>query len=287
MLVVFERHIDDGAMRETMRSDGDSSYAFGDTDVAARRLRLVAKVFEPEMRSFLSCVQVRPRLAVDLGCGPGHTTRLVAEVLRPERTVGLDTSGRFVEMAHAEPSDGLEYFEHDVATTPFPVGPADMMFCHLLLPHLRDPAAALCTWATQLGPAGLLLVDEVANIRTTQPIFQRYVDMVETVMVERGGHLYAGDIVAQLDSIPGLEMAFSRQVELSVSTAHAATMFRMDVVVWGRMPTMRNLFPRSSVLEIESDLEELTNSTSKCEIVWDMRQLMYEASPRGWSREGD
>ena len=270
-----------------MRSESCSGYAFGDTYVAAERLRLVAEVFEPEMRGFLSCVQVRPHLAVDLGCGPGYTTRLAAEILRPQRIVGLDTSDRFIQMARAEPRDGVEYIQHDVTTTPFPVGPADLMFCHLLLPHLRDPAAALCTWVTQLGPAGLLLVDEVANIRTTQPIFQRYLDMVENVMVKRGGHLYAGSVVAQLDSIPGLEMAFSRQVELPVSSAHAAAMFRMNVAVWGRMPTTRDLFPHSSVLEIESELEELTNSTSRCETVWDMRQVIYEASPRGWSRQGD
>ena len=262
-----------------MRSESCSGYAFGDTDVAARRLRLVAQVFEPEMRNFLSCVQVRPRLAIDLGCGPGYTTRLLADVLMPTRTIGLDTSDRFMPMARAEPRDGVEYFQHDVTTTPFPVGPVDLMFCHLLLPHLQDPAATLCTWATQLGPAGLLLVDEVTNIRTTQPIFQRYLDMVETVMVERGGHLYTGKVVAQLDSIPGLAMVLSRQVELAVRTAQAAAMFRMNVAVWGRMPTVRDLFPYSRVLEIESELEELTKSTSESEIVWEMCQLSYKASP--------
>ena len=262
-----------------MRSESCPDYAFGDTDVAARRLQLVAQVFEPEMRSFLSCVQVRPRLAIDLGCGPGYTTRLLADVLMPTRTIGLDTSDRFIPMARAEPRDGVEYFQHDVTITPFPVGPVDLMFCHLLLPHLRDPAAALCTWTTQLGPAGLLLVDEVANIRTTQPIFQRYLNMVEKVMVERGGHLYAEKVVAQLDSIPGLEMAFSRQVELPVSIAQAAAMFRMNLAGWGRMPTVRDLFPYSSVLEIESELEELTKSTSECEIVWEMCQLICQASP--------
>lgn len=261
-----------------MRSESCSGYAFGDTDVAAERLRLVAEVFEPEMRSFFSCIQVRPQLAVDLGCGPGYTTRLLAEVMVPKRTIGLDASDQFLEMARTQPAAGVGYVRQDVTIAPFSVGPADLMFCHLLLPHLRDPAAVLCTWATQLGPAGLLLIDEVSNIRTTQPIFQRYLDMVEKVMVERGGHLYAGKVVAQLDSITGLEMAFSRQVELPVSTAHAAAMFRMNVAVWGRMPTTRDLFPYSSVLEIESELEELAKSTSECEIAWDMHQLIYEAS---------
>jgi len=67
-------------------------YAFGDGPTAARRLDLLADLFEPASRTFLERVAGldglagrRPGLAVDLGCGTGHTTRLVAEVLRPAR----------------------------------------------------------------------------------------------------------------------------------------------------------------------------------------------------------
>ena len=257
----------------------EPSYVFGDTDLAAERLRLVAEVFEPEMRSFLARVQVRSRLVVDLGCGPGHTTRLAAQILRPERTVGLDVSSRFLEMARAEPADGVEYLKHDVTNTPFPVGPADLMFCHLLLPHLRDPATALGMWATQIRPAGLLLVDEVANIRTTQPVFGRYLDMVERVIGARGGQLYAGDAVERLDSVPGLDMVSNRQVELPVSSSHAAAMFRLNVAVWGRTPSTQTVLSPRSVAEIESELDMLAASPSRHEIVWDMRQVIYEAWP--------
>jgi hypothetical protein len=60
-------------------------YAFGDSTPAARRLALLAEVFEPTSRAFLDHVGTRlagpPGLAVDLGCGPGHTTRLLSSVL--------------------------------------------------------------------------------------------------------------------------------------------------------------------------------------------------------------
>ena len=256
----------------------EPGYVFGDTDVAAERLRLVAEVFEPEMRSFLARVQVRLRLVVDLGCGPGHTTRLVAEILRSERTVGLDRSSRFIEMARAETSNGIEYFEHNVTNAPFPVGPADLMFCHFLLPHLRNPVTALGTWATQLKPTGLLLVDEVANIRTTQPVFRRYLDMVETVIEASRGELYAGNTVERLDAIPGLDIVSSRQVELPVSTSHAAVMFRMNVTVWGRTPSTQTILSPQSIVEIKSELDILAAAPSRHEIAWDMRQVMYKAS---------
>ena len=256
----------------------EHGYAFGDTEGAARRLRLVAEVFQPELRSFLARAPVRPGLAIDLGCGPGHTTRTVADALRPRRTVGLDTSDRFIEMARAVPMDGVEYLKHDVTNTPFPVGPADLMFCHFLLPHLPDPEAALGAWATQLRPAGLLLVDEVSDIRTTQPVLRRYLDMVETVVGAGGGRLYAGKAVERLDPIPGLDVISSRLVALPVGSAQAAAMFRMNVAVWGAAPSARAILPAGSIAEVESELDELATSPSGDEIAWDMRQVIYKAA---------
>src|SRR5437588_6981532 len=75
-------------------------YTFGDTDLAGRRLALVAEVFEPPSRALLESSRLAGLdIIVDLGCGPGFTARLVAEVCRPRRVIGLDRSDRFVETA--------------------------------------------------------------------------------------------------------------------------------------------------------------------------------------------
>ena len=188
----------------------EHSYAFGDTNIAGTRLRLAAEVFQPEMESFLAQAQASPGLAYDLGCGPGFTTRIVAGAVGPTRTVGLDTSRRFIEMARAEPTAGVEYVEHDVTRATFPFGPADLIFSHFLLPHLPEPSSALAAWSTQLRPAGLLLLDEVSDIRTTQPVFLRYLDMVEQVVNASGGQLYAGKVMEQLIATAGLEVLSSQ-----------------------------------------------------------------------------
>ncbi len=63
-----------------------SVYSFGETDLAAERLRVVSEVFDPTSEAFVSeSVRGRPRLAFDLGCGPGFTTRLLSRIARPER----------------------------------------------------------------------------------------------------------------------------------------------------------------------------------------------------------
>src|SRR6266508_1819732 len=100
---------------------GVAPYAFGDSVPAARRLALVAEAFEPSSRAFLErFAGATPALAVDLGCGPGHTTLLLDEVLRPRRTLGLDQSATFLEVARATARQGIVYLEHDVTTVPFP-----------------------------------------------------------------------------------------------------------------------------------------------------------------------
>jgi SAM-dependent methyltransferase len=58
---------------------------------------VVSEVFDPTSEAFVSeTVRNRPGLALDLGCGPGFTTRLLSRIARPERTVGVDRSEAFL-----------------------------------------------------------------------------------------------------------------------------------------------------------------------------------------------
>jgi SAM-dependent methyltransferase len=153
-------------------------YAFGDSEPAARRLGLLADVFEPPSRAFLTRFAAEPvDLAVDLGCGPGHSTRLVASVLGARRTLGLDQSASFVALAEADAPPGVEFAVHDVTVVPFPASAAGLVYGRFLLTHLHDPPAALAAWATQLAPGGLLLADEVERIHTSQPALRRYLEV--------------------------------------------------------------------------------------------------------------
>jgi len=75
-------------------------YTYGESDAAAQRLALVAQTFESSTESFLRRVVTRPpELAVDLGCGPGFTTRLIARATGARRVVGLDRSDAFLRRA--------------------------------------------------------------------------------------------------------------------------------------------------------------------------------------------
>ena len=255
------------------------AYAFGDDDTAAERLRMLAYIFAPEIKSFLDHVPPDPRLVIDLGCGPGFTTGLMSSTLNARQTVGLDTSQRFLDLARSQEANGVAYLKHDVTQTPFPTGAADVLFCHLLLPHLADPAGALRTWASQLRPAGLLLVDEVSDIQTDHPTFRRYLDAAERLLEGTGGDLYVGRRVERLGRLPGLRRISSRLVNHPVATAACARMFRLNLDAWGTNPHAG--LSDHDRANLASQLDNLTTSTAATDIHWQMRQVVFKATAGG------
>ncbi len=124
--------------------------------MAAARLGMLARVFAETTGPFVDTFggEVdKPALVIDLGCGPGCTTSLLAGMLDAGEVVGLDSSERFVELASRTAMEGVSFRVHDVTAVPFPVGPANVMYCRFLLTHLADPAGALAAWARFNGPS--------------------------------------------------------------------------------------------------------------------------------------
>ncbi|MBS1892513.1 MAG: methyltransferase domain-containing protein, partial [Actinobacteria bacterium] len=77
-----------------------SDYTFGDSDLAARRLALLAATFAKSTRQFLvTRARPAPAFAIDLGCGPGFTTELIRATVGPARLLGVDSSPAFVAAA--------------------------------------------------------------------------------------------------------------------------------------------------------------------------------------------
>ena len=60
---------------------------------------------------------------------------------------------------------------HDITTGPFPSAPYDLLFSRFVLTHMRNPKAIVDLWGTQLNAQGLLLIEEVEYIDTTNPVF--------------------------------------------------------------------------------------------------------------------
>jgi trans-aconitate 2-methyltransferase len=207
-----------------------SRYTFGDGDVAVRRMDLVAGLFDASSRAFLAdALPPGVDTALDLGCGPGHTTRLLAEVARARRTVGVDGSERYVATARdrteADPTGELavEFAVHDVTSVPLPVAPADVVYARLLLAHLPDPPGLVEQWRTQLRPGGVLLLDDVEDIEALPGVLRDYEELVVALVATQGGTMYAGRVLAPLGG---------RCVDVDVEARLAARIFGMNLTTW-------------------------------------------------------
>ncbi len=256
-------------------------YAFGDGVPAARRLALVAEAFEPSSRAFLErFAGATPALAVDLGCGPGHTTLLLDEVLRPRRTLGLDQSATFLELARATARQGIAHLEHDVTTVPFPERPVDLASCRFLMTHLADPRAVLAAWASQLAPGGLLLLDEVEEIHTEHPVLRAYLDTVARLLTARGHRLEVGRLLESLADPGDLRRVDSRLAVLSPPTPLVGAMFGLNLGVWRHDPLVAGVATPAVLDEIALGLRALADG-EPASITWRLRQLAFERSPRG------
>jgi trans-aconitate 2-methyltransferase len=246
-------------------------YTFGDSEMAARRLAEVAAVFEAPTRAFLGregrgLVEV----AVDLGCGPGYTTELLARCLRPRRLAGLDRSQAFLERARRL-VPAASFHVHDVTRTPLPTGPADLLFARFLLTHLRQPGRVLAAWATQLVPGGLLLSDEVEWIRTRDPALAGYLRVVAAVLEARGHRLEVGAVLDALPDPPGLERRTSRVAVHEVDPTRAAAIFRSNLSVWRHDPDARALAGTALLDRLALDLAGQRTAP----ITWGLRQIAW------------
>ncbi len=251
-------------------------YLFLDSDLAAHRLGVLARVYEVSTREFVGrAVRGRQELVVDLGCGPGHTTHLLASVLECARVIGLDSSERFVELARRSRSAVVSFLRHDVTRTPFPVGPADVLYCRFLLTHIEDPGGILCAWATQLREGGLLLIEEVDSISTTRSVFREYLEIVAAMLEARQRSLYVGPVLSDLAGGSGLECVSNDVRRLTVTNRDAAAMFHPNIRTWCDDPFVRANCDSETIDRLERVLSEFAAGPEvTSEIEWGLRQLV-------------
>lgn len=287
--------------------DIHSPYGFGDSSPAARRLALLADLFAPTSRAFLAAHSpTRATLAVDLGCGPGHTTGLVADVTAATTTVGLDVSVPFLTAARADAATAstatgtgtgtgtgpgragapaVRFVEHDARLVPFPepARAADVIYARLLLAHLVDVEAVVADWCDQLSadPSSVLLLEEAESMDTDQPAMRAYLDYAERVLAARGATSCAGSrLTAAAAAVQhrGIVVVADTVITVSPPVAVAAEMFALNLAAWRSDPLLHA--EQADLDRLADELAALAAPTTSSvasatggHITWRMRQL--------------
>jgi trans-aconitate 2-methyltransferase len=96
----------------------------------------------------------RPGYVVDLGCGPGNLTAVLAERWPGAEVVGLDSSAEMIEAARAS-VPGLAFELGDVRGWQ-PGRAPDVITCNAVLQWVPDHLGLVLHWADALAPGGWL-----------------------------------------------------------------------------------------------------------------------------------
>jgi len=243
------------------------SYTFGDTDEASARLRKLAEVYEPETRALLQAARTlygsrAVSLAVDLGSGPGWSTALLHSVIRPERTIGLEASARYVAEARANQWH-LEFFEHNVLQHPFPVGGADFLFCRFLLTHLSSPAAALMAWSAMAAPGAFLVIHETEKLETSDPVLSRYYEMVAEMQRHYGQELNVGAILDGCFEASNWNAVHAKSIRLEKPARVMAGLHLPNLRTWGKNEFAARAFDPGEVASLESALGRIASGLQR------------------------
>jgi len=106
-------------------------------------------------RDLLGRVELQDvRSAVDLGCGPGNSTRLLAERWPGASVVGVDNSAAMLERARAA-YPNMTWIQADLAHW-FPPAPQHLIFANASLQWTPDHAELLQGLCVNLCPGGIL-----------------------------------------------------------------------------------------------------------------------------------
>jgi SAM-dependent methyltransferase len=236
----------------------------------------VARNFEPTSRAFLA--EAAPRGcagALDLGCGPGFTTELLAAVCAPRELVGLDASEPFVALARERGVASARFEVHDVTQVPFPGGAADLIHARLLLSHLADPESVVVSWWAQLRPGGRLLLDEVESIRSEDPAFEMYLSLVRHLLAARGQQLEIGPRIERATRVA--QRVHCELREVTLPPARAAEMFVPNLAELRTQEAVRTWASEDVLDELAAGLRLRAQGKSGAPVTWSMRQLAIEA----------
>lgn len=127
-------------------------------------------LWTPEAREALSALELSRRESVlDVGCGTGELTRVLAEEAPADaRVVGCDADPELLAVAAGE--TGLPVVAGDATRLPFPDDAFECVVCQALLSNLPDPAAAVREFARVASDVVAAVEPNNADVAVTSTV---------------------------------------------------------------------------------------------------------------------
>jgi len=202
------------------RSDAPDRYAIRGGMEGKKRLDLLARVLVPTTTELLNRVGViRGMKCLDVGCGGGHVTILMARIVGPEgRVIGTDTDAEILGLAR-EDAEAAKVtnvtFQQVHACARLWHEEFDVTYARFLLSHLNEPEKCLTAMADACAPGGTIVIEDTDFAASfCYPMcaaYERYTELYQKLLQRRGGDSNIGPTLPAVLRQAGIE-----RVELNV-----------------------------------------------------------------------
>jgi len=202
------------------RSDAPDRYAICGGMDGKKRLDLLARVLLPTTTELLNRAGlIRGMKCLDVGCGGGHVTILMARIVGPEGSViGTDTDAEILGLAR-EDAEAAKVtnvtFQQVDACARLWHEEFDITYARFLLSHLNEPEKCLTAMAEACAPGGTIIIEDTDFAGSfCYPMcatYERYTELYHELLQRRGGDSNIGPKLPVLLRQAGIE-----RVELNV-----------------------------------------------------------------------
>ena len=167
----------------------ERDYVLGTHDEEIERLGLQHRVWRPRaLDAWRRAGITVGQTVLDVGCGPGHATFDLAEIVGPAgHVVALDRSRRFLDALEAARRQrglaNITAHELDLDQEPLPPGTVDAAWSRWVFAFMTQPRDLLARVAARIRPGGALVLHEYLHYATWRlsprsPEFERFVATV-------------------------------------------------------------------------------------------------------------
>lgn len=204
-----------------MKRSPTSEYVLGTHDAERKRLGLQHSVWRPKALECWQRAGIRTgSKVVDVGCGPGHATMDLAEIVADGgRVVAVDQAQRFVEATsdwcQARNYDHVGVHQIDLMKGSIPARDFDAAWTRWVACFLPNPETLLASISATLRVGGVAIFHEYVDYATWKfspacPILDEFVQLVMDSWREFGGEPDIARVLPSLLSRYGLELYDTR-----------------------------------------------------------------------------
>ena len=216
----------------------EKSYVIGTQTSEIERLGVQHRVWRPRVLEFWRDSGITEGMTViDAGCGPGHATLDLAEIVGPKgRVIALERSRRFLDAleanARARGLSNIETIETDLTDFDWASISADRLWCRWVLAFVPEPGAIVRGMAQALKPRGSALLHEYYDyaswhLAPRTPLFEAYVARIIARWRASGGEPNIALALPALLSQAGLRVDHARPHVFAARMADFASRWPM------------------------------------------------------------